>query len=220
MRAGHAVTPSRIVDAVWHLHLTYSRDYWEDFCGNVLGRELHHEPGSGADGEAEQYHRQYRRTCAAYADIFGREPPEAYWPGGEASNAPIPAPKPFNFRRVITLLAAAFFVGVILPATCGIRDGALTDASADLFGIVLIGVAIVTVIMWMRSQRRMLHAEKERRQHLSGRPAKGKCSGGFIGRRWRRWRRRWWRRWLRWRLTCACHLTPDRAAAVAGADRE
>lgn len=33
--AGHPVTPSDPVDQVWHLHLTYSRSYWEDFCPNV-----------------------------------------------------------------------------------------------------------------------------------------------------------------------------------------
>jgi hypothetical protein len=27
--AGHPVTPSDQVDQVWHLHLTYTRSYWE-----------------------------------------------------------------------------------------------------------------------------------------------------------------------------------------------
>ncbi|MEZ6192343.1 MAG: hypothetical protein R3C45_13785 [Phycisphaerales bacterium] len=35
--AGHTVTPSDEVDQAWHLHLLYTRDYWEDFCPNVLG---------------------------------------------------------------------------------------------------------------------------------------------------------------------------------------
>src|SRR3954470_11509191 len=46
--SGHAVTPSDAVDQAWHLHLTWSRDYWGSFCPDVLGRPLHHEPsGSG-----------------------------------------------------------------------------------------------------------------------------------------------------------------------------
>ena len=36
MTAGHEVTPSDQVDQAWHLHLTYSRDYWERFCPEVL----------------------------------------------------------------------------------------------------------------------------------------------------------------------------------------
>src|SRR5687767_62987 len=39
--AGHPVTPSDAVDQAWHLHLTYSRDYWQRFCPEVLGRALH-----------------------------------------------------------------------------------------------------------------------------------------------------------------------------------
>src|SRR5688572_29636615 len=40
--AGHPVSPSEDVDQAWHLHLTYSRSYWEDLCGKVLGQALHH----------------------------------------------------------------------------------------------------------------------------------------------------------------------------------
>src|SRR5688572_11688538 len=42
--AGEEVTPSDEVDQVWHLHLAYSRDYWDEFCGKVLRRPLHHGP--------------------------------------------------------------------------------------------------------------------------------------------------------------------------------
>ncbi|OYQ34069.1 hypothetical protein CHU92_12085 [Flavobacterium cyanobacteriorum] len=30
------VTPSDPVDQAWHLHLTYTRSYWIDFCKNTL----------------------------------------------------------------------------------------------------------------------------------------------------------------------------------------
>ena len=47
-----AFTPSDQVDQAWLLHLTYSRDYWERFCPEVIGKPLHHGPTKG--GEAEQ----------------------------------------------------------------------------------------------------------------------------------------------------------------------
>ena len=47
MVAGHPVTPSDEVDQVWHLHLCYTRSYWEDLCGEVLPRPLHHGPTRG-----------------------------------------------------------------------------------------------------------------------------------------------------------------------------
>ena len=35
MAAGHPVTPSDQVDQAWHLHLTYTRSYWEEFCAKA-----------------------------------------------------------------------------------------------------------------------------------------------------------------------------------------
>lgn len=78
--AGHEVTPSDVVDQVWHLHLTYSRDYWEVFCPHVLQAELHHGPTSGGPVEAGRYYRQYAATLAAYEVAFGETPPTSIWP--------------------------------------------------------------------------------------------------------------------------------------------
>ncbi len=74
------VTPSEEVDEVWHLHLTYSRDYWEVWCGLVLGRPLHHDPAGGGGAEQSRLHAQYAATLARYEAYFGPSP-EAYWPG-------------------------------------------------------------------------------------------------------------------------------------------
>src|ERR1700730_3394403 len=46
-RGRHPVTPSDTVDQAWHLHLIYTRYYWEELCGNILGLDLHHEPSAG-----------------------------------------------------------------------------------------------------------------------------------------------------------------------------
>jgi hypothetical protein len=78
--AGHAVTPSDAVDQAWHLHLTYSRDYWERFCPSVLGRALHHEPTDGGPGQLELYFEQYAATLKSYERVFGQVAPEDLWP--------------------------------------------------------------------------------------------------------------------------------------------
>lgn len=78
-RAGHSVTPSEEVDAVWHLHLTYTRDYWGEFCPNVLGRELHHQPTVGGASEDRRFYDQYKNTLASYAKFFGEKPPASIW---------------------------------------------------------------------------------------------------------------------------------------------
>jgi len=77
--AGHSVTPSEDVDQAWHLHLAYTRDYWNTFCRDVLGEPLHHGPTSGGPAEAVRYDEQYRRTLDAYAAAFDAPPPADIW---------------------------------------------------------------------------------------------------------------------------------------------
>lgn len=78
--AGHEVTPSDAVDQAWHLHLTYTRDYWERFCPEVLGTSLHHGPTEGGAGERHRFFEQYARTLQSYERAFGAAPPPDIWP--------------------------------------------------------------------------------------------------------------------------------------------
>src|SRR5438067_11295839 len=53
--SGIIVCPAEDVDAAWHLHLTYTRSYWKRFCGEVLGRPLHHDPTKGGPDEGAKH---------------------------------------------------------------------------------------------------------------------------------------------------------------------
>ena len=72
-------SPSPEVDQVWHLHLTFTLDYWREFCPQRLGIELHHQPGFGRPGEAQQLRHLYAVTLERYQALFGL-PPERWWP--------------------------------------------------------------------------------------------------------------------------------------------
>lgn len=72
------VTPSQSVDAAWHVHLTFTRDYWEDLCPNVIGASVHHQPCAG-DEEMPRYRDQFAATKALYEVEFGAEPPIGIW---------------------------------------------------------------------------------------------------------------------------------------------
>jgi hypothetical protein len=74
------VTPSDAVDQAWHLHLTYSRDYWQRFCPDVLGRELHHQPTEGGAGQQHLFFEQYAETLKSYETVFGHCAPADLWP--------------------------------------------------------------------------------------------------------------------------------------------
>jgi hypothetical protein len=73
------VTPSEVVDEVWHQHLIYSRDYWATWCGERLKGPLHHDPTPGGAEAQMNYRRQYAETLALHERFFG--PPDAeLWP--------------------------------------------------------------------------------------------------------------------------------------------
>jgi uncharacterized protein (TIGR04222 family) len=82
--AGHPVSPPEAVDQAWHLHMVYTRSYWDRLCGEVLGRPLHHEPTQGGAAEGAKFHDWYARTLESYRRHFGSEPPADLWPAPDA----------------------------------------------------------------------------------------------------------------------------------------
>ncbi len=79
-RAGHPVAPSDQVDQVWHLHLIFTRHYWDVLCQETLGFLLHHEPTCGGDDEAAKFRDWYGQTLASYTSHFGVPAPDDVWP--------------------------------------------------------------------------------------------------------------------------------------------
>jgi hypothetical protein len=73
------VTPSEMVDEVWHQHLIYSRDYWDVWCGRALRAPLHHDPTPGGPEAQKLYRRQYAQTLALHERAFGA-PDAEIWP--------------------------------------------------------------------------------------------------------------------------------------------
>lgn len=66
---GKRTTPSLWVDQVWHLHLIYTKSYWQGLCKNIIGKELHHSPGFGIPGE--DFNNSYNYTLLLYLQEFG-----------------------------------------------------------------------------------------------------------------------------------------------------
>ena len=83
------VTPSTLIDQVWHTHLTDTHEYWQRFCPQVLQTTLHHRPGRGDAADADRHALQYRTTLARYRRYFG-DPPAACWPAPGDTTAPPP----------------------------------------------------------------------------------------------------------------------------------
>jgi hypothetical protein len=92
----HPVTPSDQVDQVWHLHLLYTRSYWDELCQKILQKPLHHDPTRGGSGERGKFRHWYDYTLESYRQVFGAPPPQDIWPPAEIRFGLI------NFIRVNT----------------------------------------------------------------------------------------------------------------------
>lgn len=123
VHAGHPVTPSLDVDQAWHLHLVFTRSYWQHWCAELLGRALHHEPTTGGLAEEAKFRRQYERTLESYRCLFEEEPPVDVWPQPGRKSVPHEMrwvdvsrrwllPKPAWTSR-LTLRSAAVWLGTV-----------------------------------------------------------------------------------------------------------
>jgi hypothetical protein len=92
--APHPLTPSDEVDQVWHLHLLYTQSYWKEFCGTVLGQEIHHGPTKGGSAEQDKFTDWYAKTKELYTATFGEAPPMDIWPPSHVRFGKT------NFRRI------------------------------------------------------------------------------------------------------------------------
>lgn len=113
--SGHAVTPSDAVDQAWHLHLCYTRSYWQDLCRDILGFDLHHGPTKGGQAERAKYADWYGRTLASYRQAFGEDPPESIWPPSRIRFANR------DFRRIDA--SSHFIIRKRLAATLAVAAG-------------------------------------------------------------------------------------------------
>ena len=135
---GLPVSPSRAVDAVWHTHLLYSRDYWDRLCGQVLGKPLHHDPNPGGADEEAHHHTQYLDTLAAYERIFGEAPPADLW-----TRSPADPPRSLDGLSEAHALKAKLMAGEFRPSLlallCGGEDRVTATALAGLHQRGLVG---------------------------------------------------------------------------------
>ncbi|MDY3562656.1 TIGR04222 domain-containing membrane protein [Gemmata sp. JC673] len=152
--AGFKVCPSEDVDAAWHLHLTYTKSYWQRLCGELIGRPLHHEPTTGGPAEGEKHLRMYAATLGAYEEAFGRPPPADVWPDADARFGDDTRHRVVNtarnwvipkapIKRAAGLAAGFVLVAVLLPG-CDDSFNPFALKRADiLFPLVLSLVAAV-----------------------------------------------------------------------------
>jgi hypothetical protein len=115
---GVAVSPSDVVDQVWHLHLMYTRRYFGEFCPSVLGFTFHHEPNTGNAGQATALQNAYDDTLRRYRERFG-EPPADLWP--PAGGAVVPRHRRVDTRANFVVPVRVFYgiIAVVVAVAAG-----------------------------------------------------------------------------------------------------
>lgn len=111
-------SPPEIVDQVWHLHLCYTVNYWENFCEKVLQQKLHHHPSSGGAGEHQRHREWWQYTLNFYRQIFHEDPPAHIWnPSPRSSSQNKPALIRQFFKKYTAL--SFFILSVLLLPLSG-----------------------------------------------------------------------------------------------------
>lgn len=73
------VTPSKVIDQVWHEHLLFSTGY-RHFCTEIIHHDFDHHPELvEIDSQTEVFQSQYAATIELYQREFGIEPPADIW---------------------------------------------------------------------------------------------------------------------------------------------
>lgn len=90
-----AVTPSEIIDKVWHRHILFSTAY-RQFCDEVIEHHFDHNPELiFTESQTETFQQQYFQTLELYKKEFNTDPPKAIWGNTKFDQIPdnIPAKK-------------------------------------------------------------------------------------------------------------------------------
>ena len=182
--AGHEVTPSQEVDAVWHLHLIYTRSYWDEMCANILKRALHHGPTKGGAVEDQRFEAQYQRTLDSYQQFFGAPAPNDIWPEAAIRFAPVRmtmvdssqhfiVPKaPFRFAA--RSLRALLFGGLGVLGIGGAAMAATGSKATEFFLLTGVGGVIIAIILATRKY------SSDHKKKKDGSSCGSGCSSGLT----------------------------------------
>ena len=153
----NGATPSETVDKVWHLHLTYTANYWINFCENTLQKNIHHHPGKGGNGEQKKHAEWYQQTLSKYKEVFETTPPEAIWPekADEQTQVNFEIYDKDFFNRIILVFAALTVLFVFVT-------NLFKSSGPDFLGYYFILMIAGTVVALVLQQ----HKAKKLHQYL------------------------------------------------------
>ncbi|WP_449400026.1 glycine-rich domain-containing protein [Chryseobacterium wanjuense] len=159
----NGASPSEIVDKVWHMHLIYTQNYWEEFCPNILQRKLHHHPSKGGFAEKEKHQNWFSDTLKSYREIFQQEAPEEIWKE---------KPKMKSWLKRIAVFSPLIIL--LLMYSCSDGEG---FTSVLVTAVIFTGIFIFGIIESIMGDNEASDPHKKDKDNNDG----GGCSGGSSG---------------------------------------
>ncbi|GHM98880.1 hypothetical protein WSM22_03700 [Cytophagales bacterium WSM2-2] len=142
------VSPSKIVDTVWHQHLTFTQSY-NEFCG-ILGRQVQHIPSNRGADDRQKFQQAKTRTNELYKTEFGDAPDDIWKYQGMYESLNLPKAK-YKLRSFIILGMLGFAV-LSVPAFFILR-GFYIGINNPVFLFFFAGIVIVT-FFWLEFSNR------------------------------------------------------------------
>lgn len=101
------VSPSEIIDTVWHQHLIFTQSY-QEFC-NILGKQIQHIPSTHNKSEFEKFKSAKERTKRFYIETFGQQPSNIWENSDMYESLNLPKAK-FKIRSFALMGVLAFML--------------------------------------------------------------------------------------------------------------
>ena len=106
------VSPSAIVDTVWHQHLIFTQSY-ANFC-TLIQKQVQHIPSTHNRSEFEKFKQAKDRTSQLYNDVFGEQPKEI-WEYADMYES-LELPKAKIKIRTFILIGILTFAALLMPS--------------------------------------------------------------------------------------------------------
>ncbi len=151
------VSPSGIIDTVWHQHLIFTQSY-SDFC-DLLGKQIQHVPSTRNQEEFLKFQQAKERTKKLYYTTFGDQPKETW--EYDDMYASLELPKARLKIRTFIILGIITFAILIIPFYFLLRP-VYVQIDNPYFVLGFIAVTIVTFGLLEIYNRRYLASTFQR----------------------------------------------------------
>ena len=139
------VSPSKIVDIVWHQHLIFTQSY-DQFC-EILGKNIQHIPSTHDKKDFKKFQEAASRTKQLYTKNFG-EQPRTIWKNDKMLDS-------LNLRKAKLGIPTMVFIGIfaflllILPLIDVLESWYVTISGPEfLKGFIFVSVAAFILLEW------------------------------------------------------------------------